>query len=94
MSTALRTFFDHSRHTLKIDQLDTHLDVLTFEGHEYLSQPYLYRIEFTASDLDIGAEKFIGQYTEFSLYDAPSNVPVFDWEVPRPPKPLRTVYGR
>ncbi|MGF7116397.1 type VI secretion system secreted protein VgrG [Pseudomonas laurylsulfatiphila] len=86
--------FGHNRHTLKIDQLDTHLDVLTFEGHEHLSQPYLYRIEFTASDLDIGAEKFIGQYAEFSLYDAPSNVPVFDWEVPRPPKPLRTVYGR
>ncbi|WP_223466697.1 type VI secretion system Vgr family protein, partial [Pseudomonas sp. GL-RE-26] len=86
--------FDHNRHTLKIDKLDTHLDVLTFEGHEYLSQPYLYRIEFTASDLDIGAEKFIGQYAEFSLYDAPSNVPVFSWEVPKPPKPLRTVYGR
>jgi type VI secretion system secreted protein VgrG len=86
--------FGHNRHTLKIDQLDTHLDVLAFEGHEHLSQPYLYRIEFTASDLDIGAEKFIGQYAEFSLYDAPSNVPVFDWEVPRPPKPLRTVYGR
>ncbi|MCP2019357.1 UNVERIFIED_ORG: type VI secretion system secreted protein VgrG [Pseudomonas reinekei] len=94
MSNALRTLIGHNRHTLKIDQLDTHLDVLAFEGHEYLSQPYLYRIEFTASDLDIGAEKFIGQYAEFSLYDAPSNVPVFDWEVPRPPKPLRTVYGR
>ncbi|MVW86647.1 type VI secretion system tip protein VgrG [Pseudomonas sp. PB101] len=86
--------FGHNRHTLKIDKLDTHLDVLAFEGHEYLSQPYLYRIEFTASDLDIGAEKFIGQYAEFSLYAAPSNVPVFDWEVPKPPTALRTLYGR
>ncbi|WP_223466681.1 type VI secretion system Vgr family protein, partial [Pseudomonas sp. GL-RE-26] len=94
MNTILPVFFDHNRHTLKIDQLDTHLDVLAFEGHEYLSQPYLYRIEFTASDLDIGAEKFIGQFAEFSLYDAPSNVPVFDWEVPKPPTPMRTLYGR
>jgi type VI secretion system secreted protein VgrG len=71
LNTILPVFFDHCRHKLQIDGLDTHLDVLAFEGHEYLSQPYLYRIEFTASDLDIGAEKFIGQYAEFSLYVAP-----------------------
>ncbi|PMZ87822.1 type VI secretion system tip protein VgrG [Pseudomonas sp. FW215-T2] len=94
LNTILPVFFDHSRHTLQIDGLDTHLDVLTFEGHEYLSQPYLYRIEFTASDLDIGGEKFIGQYAEFSLFADPSTLRVASWEVPRPPKPLRTVYGR
>ncbi|MBV7477384.1 type VI secretion system Vgr family protein [Pseudomonas sp. PDM31] len=90
----MSTFFDHSRHKLKIDQLDTHLDVLAFEGHEYLSQPYLYRIEFTASDLDIGAEKLIGQYAEFSLYAHPSTRPVMSWDEPKPTKPLRTLYGR
>lgn len=71
MSNTLRTFFDHSCHKLQVDGLDTALDVLAFEGHEYLSQPYLYRIEFTASDLDIGAQKLIGQHAEFSLYAAP-----------------------
>ncbi|KQN53386.1 hypothetical protein ASE98_20095 [Pseudomonas sp. Leaf48] len=85
MSNPLRTFYDHSRHKLKIDQLDTHLDVLA---------PYLYRIEFTASDLDIGAEKLIGQYAEFSLYAHPSTRPVMSWDEPKPPKPLRTLYGR
>ncbi|WP_263287595.1 MULTISPECIES: contractile injection system protein, VgrG/Pvc8 family, partial [unclassified Pseudomonas] len=94
MNTILPVFFDHSRHKLQVDGLDTHLDVLTFEGHEYLSQPYLYRIEFTASDLDIGAEKFIGQYAEFNLFADPSTLRVASWEVPKPPKPLRTVYGR
>ncbi|MCP1418001.1 type VI secretion system secreted protein VgrG [Pseudomonas laurylsulfativorans] len=94
MSNTLRTFFDHSCHKLQVDGLDTALDVLAFEGHEYLSQPYLYRIEFTANNLDIGAEKLIGQYAEFSLYAPPSNVPVFDWEVPKPRTPLRTLYGR
>jgi type VI secretion system secreted protein VgrG len=86
--------FGHNRYTLQVDKLDTHLDVLAFEGHEYLSQPYLYRIEFTASDLDIGAEKFIGQYAEFSLFDDPATRLVIPWEEPKPPIPLRTLYGR
>ena len=39
MSDPLRTFYDHSRHKLKIDQLDTHLDVLANQGlHNHPSQ--------------------------------------------------------
>jgi uncharacterized protein involved in type VI secretion and phage assembly len=94
MSTNPRTPVGHNRYTLQVDKLDTHLDVLAFEGHEYLSQPYLYSIEFTASDLDIGAEKFIGQYAEFSLFDDPATRLVIPWEEPKPPVPLRTLYGR
>ena len=41
MSTNLRGLVGHNRYILKIDQLDTHLDVLAFEGHDSLSQPYL-----------------------------------------------------
>jgi type VI secretion system secreted protein VgrG len=93
MSTALRTFFDHSRHKLHVDGLDTALDVLTFKGEEHLSQPFTYTVEFTASHLDLGAEKLLGQYAKFSLHAAPSTVPVMAWEVPKPAKPLRTFYG-
>jgi type VI secretion system secreted protein VgrG len=93
LSTALRTFFDHSRHKLHIDGLDTALDVLAFKGEEGLSQPFTYRIEFTASHLDLGAEQLLGQYAQFSLHAAPSTVPVMAWEVPKPAKPLRTFYG-
>ncbi|MBV7545481.1 type VI secretion system tip protein VgrG, partial [Pseudomonas sp. PDM26] len=94
MSTTLRTFFDHSRHKLHIDNLATALDVLAFNGEEHLSQPFTYRIEFTCSDLDLGAEKLIGQYADFKLYADPSTLQVFSWEAPKPPTPLRTLYGR
>ena len=93
MSNALRTFFfDHSRHKLQVDGLDTPLDVLAFKGEEHLSQPFTYRIEFTASHLDLGAEKLLGQYAQFSLHAAPSTLPLMAWEVPKPVKPLRTFY--
>jgi type VI secretion system secreted protein VgrG len=93
MSTALRTFFDHSRHKLQVDGLDTTLDVLAFEGEEHLSQPFTYTVEFTCSDLDLGAGQLLGQYAQFSLHAAPSTVPVMAWEVPKPVKPLRTLHG-
>ncbi|PBJ01015.1 type VI secretion system Vgr family protein [Pseudomonas sp. ACN5] len=93
MSTALRIFFDHSRHKLQVDGLDTPLDVLAFKGEEHLSQPFTYRIEFTTSHLDLGADRLLGQYAQFSLHAAPSTLPVMAWEVPKPVKPLRTFYG-
>ncbi|MFL8991172.1 type VI secretion system tip protein VgrG [Pseudomonas sp. QLc11A] len=93
MSTALRTFFDHSRHKLQVDGLDTTLDVLTFRGEEHLSQPFTYTVEFTCSHLDLGADRLLGQYAQFSLHAAPSTVALMAWEVPKPAKPLRTFYG-
>ncbi|WP_256586068.1 type VI secretion system Vgr family protein [Pseudomonas sp. FW215-T2] len=93
MNTNLPVFFDHSRHKLHIDGLDTTPDVLAFKGEEGLSQPFTYRIEFTASDLDIGADQMLGQYARFSLHAAPSQVPLMAWEVPNI-KPLCTLHGR
>ncbi len=40
MPTGLQHFFDHSRHTLRVRKLTAPLDVLAFEGQEYLSQPF------------------------------------------------------
>ena len=99
-----KKIFDHRRYRLHIHQPRAHknaqpapdldLDVLSFVGEEYLSQPYRYRIEFTCSDLDLGAEKLIGQFADFELYAAPSTRQVFSWETPKPITPLRTLYGR
>ncbi|SMP52279.1 hypothetical protein SAMN06295951_11689, partial [Pseudomonas panipatensis] len=39
MLDELRTFFDHSRHKLRVRGIEARLDVLAFEGEEGLSQP-------------------------------------------------------
>lgn len=92
MLNELRTFFDHSRHTLKVRNVDALLDVLAFEGTEGLSQPFNYTVEFTCLDGDISAEKMLGQDASFSLNSVPQPPPA--WEV-NPPKikPLRTLHG-
>ncbi|EAA0945701.1 type VI secretion protein, partial [Escherichia coli] len=42
--------FDHSHHKLKIRGLKSPADVLTFTGHEQLSSPFRYDIEFTSTN--------------------------------------------
>ncbi|RUT37605.1 type VI secretion system tip protein VgrG [Pseudomonas sp. PAMC 29040] len=71
MSTFVRTFFDHSRHILLVNDVAQLLDVLDFEGSEGLSEVFNYRIEFTCSDLDIAAQTLLGQQASFSLFGAP-----------------------
>ncbi|VVQ17415.1 hypothetical protein PS938_04416 [Pseudomonas fluorescens] len=92
MLNQLRTFFDHSRHTLSVRNLDARLDVLAFEGQEGLSQLFNYRVEFTCFDSDIGAEKILGQNASFSLHGAPHNLPFLGLSAPTV-KPLRTLHG-
>ncbi|GGL25773.1 type IV secretion protein Rhs [Pseudomonas brenneri] len=92
MLNELRTFFDHSRHTLSVREVDARLDVLAFQGTEGLSQPFNYRVEFTCTDGDIGAEKMLGQGASFSLYGAPQNLPFLGVSAPKV-KPLRTLHG-
>ncbi|MHA6236034.1 type VI secretion system tip protein VgrG [Pseudomonas fluorescens group sp. PF-69] len=91
MSSQLRTFFDHSRHKLQVRDLKATLDVLAFEGQERLSEPFLYTIEFTSTDLDLGAPQLLGQDARFSLH-APPIKPLPGLKLPEV-KPLRTVFG-
>ncbi|WP_256590823.1 MULTISPECIES: type VI secretion system Vgr family protein [unclassified Pseudomonas] len=93
MNTQVPVFFDHSRHKLQVEDLDAHLDVLAFDGEEHLSQPYVYHIEFTSTDQDLGAEQLLGKQATFSLHAVPSNLPVFSWAPPTEVKPLRTLHG-
>ena len=94
MPNELRTFFDHSRHTLWVRDLDAALDVLAFKGEERLSEPFSYTIEFTSSAHDIAVEKMLGQDARFSLYAAPKASPFVFPGYPVPEiKPLRTLNG-
>ncbi|CNK97187.1 type VI secretion system tip protein VgrG [Yersinia pseudotuberculosis] len=55
MNTSLPTIrFDHSHHKLVVRDSTAAVDVLGFEGHESLSQPFCYDIQFTSADKAIG----------------------------------------
>ncbi|MCI1737175.1 MAG: type VI secretion system tip protein VgrG [Pseudomonas veronii] len=88
----MQAFFDHSRHTLSVRNIEARLDVLAFEGHEHLSQPFTYRVEFTSTERDLAAETLLGQDACFSLHAAPQKPPASGFSAPAV-KPLRSLYG-
>ena len=92
MSSELQNFFDHSRHTLSVRNVEARLDVLAFEGQEHLSQPFSYRVEFTSTERDLAAESLLSQDASFSLHAAPQKLPVAGLSAPEV-KPLRTLHG-
>jgi type VI secretion system secreted protein VgrG len=92
MNTAVRTFFDHSRHILRVRKLTAKLDVLAFAGEEYLSRPFTYRVEFTCTERDLAATDLLNQDAQFSLYTVPPP-PTPKGFIPPVIKPLRTFYG-
>ncbi|MCN5808423.1 type VI secretion system tip protein VgrG [Escherichia coli] len=63
--------FDHSHHKLKIRGLKSPADVLTFTGHEQLSSPFRYDIEFTSTNKAITPESVLMQDGAFSLSAPP-----------------------
>ena len=78
--------FDHSHHKLKIRGLKSPVDVLTFTGHEQLSSPFRYDIEFTSTDKAIEPESVLMQDGAFSLSAPPvQGMPV--------QVPLHTLHG-
>ncbi|MBD9574331.1 type VI secretion system tip protein VgrG [Pseudomonas sp. PDM23] len=89
---AAHRFFDHSRHTLSIRDVDAPLDVLAFSGDEALSQTFVYRIEFTSTDLDLPADAFLCKDASFSLRAPPEQLGIPGYTPPIAP-PLRTLYG-
>nr|WP_256350810.1 contractile injection system protein, VgrG/Pvc8 family [Pseudomonas fluorescens] len=91
MSSSPRVFYNHSRHTLEINNLQAPIDVLTFDGVEGLSQPFLYTIEFTSAEQDISVEQVLNQRAWFSLHaPAVKNLVFFQTPVSTL---LRTFYG-
>ncbi|MFG0408286.1 type VI secretion system Vgr family protein [Pseudomonas sp. FYR_11] len=58
----------HNHYTLAVDELDAvELDVLSFKGEEWLSQPFKYTVAFTSSTQDIDAAKVLGKDASFQM---------------------------
>ena len=87
MLNELRTFFDHSRHTLWVRNVDASLDVLAFHGEERLSQPFTYSVEFTCTQHDLAAEQFLGRDARFSLHGVPQKPVQTNATAQRPASP-------
>ena len=92
MSKAIGLFFNHSQHKLEVDGLNAVLDVLSFKGDEWLSQPFKYRVAFTSPAQDIAVEHMLGKDATFSLNAPPLVLPPRGFSVPVV-KPLRTLHG-
>ena len=89
---SLPPFFDHSGHKLHVHDVEAQLDVLAFQGEEWLSRPFTYRVEFTCADADIAAEKMLGQRAGLSLNAAPLNLSMRAFNAPAA-GPLRALQG-
>ncbi|MBM7354602.1 type VI secretion system Vgr family protein [Lelliottia amnigena] len=59
--------FSHNHHLLAVKGCESGLDVLAFEGHEALSQPFSYRIEFTSGDHAISKEMMLMKAASLTL---------------------------
>lgn len=92
MLNQLRTFFDHSRHTITVDGQSALLDVLAFSGTEALSETFCYAIEVTSPNLDIAADTMLGKDATFTLRAAPPSLTIRGFTPPVAP-PLRTLHG-
>ncbi|UOU77572.1 type VI secretion system Vgr family protein [Edwardsiella anguillarum] len=67
MSTNLKIRFSHNHHGLSVKGCESGLDVLAFEGHEALSKPFSYRIEFTSGDHAISKEMMLMKAASLTL---------------------------
>ncbi|CQJ15422.1 MULTISPECIES: type VI secretion system tip protein VgrG [Yersinia] len=68
MNTSLPAIrFDHSHHKLVVRDSTASVDVLGFEGHESLSQPFCYDIQFTSADKAIDPATMLMQDASLTL---------------------------
>lgn len=57
----------HNHYQLEVEGLAVELDVLSFKGEEWLSQPFKYTISFTSPDQDIDVAQVLGKDASFHL---------------------------
>lgn len=67
MSDVINLHFSHNHNLLRVRGCQALLDVLCFEGHEALSEPFHYTIEFTSSDKAIAAQSMLTQDASLTL---------------------------
>ncbi|WP_414706456.1 type VI secretion system Vgr family protein, partial [Pseudomonas sp. UBA800] len=74
---------------LEVDELDdVELDVLSFKGEEWLSQPFKYTVAFTSPTQDIDAAKVLGKDASFQMGSSGQTQPN-----PIPGAASRTLHG-
>lgn len=88
MSTTKPPFFSHSHHLLTVRGCASLPDVLGFEGHEALSEPFKYVIEFTSADKAITPQQMLRQEATFTL-----QAPVDQGFGINLQQPVRTIQG-
>lgn len=57
----------HNHYQLEVEGLAVELDVLSFQGEEWLSQPFKYTVAFTSMEQDIDAAQILGKDASFHL---------------------------
>ncbi len=57
----------HNHYQLEAEGLAAELDVLSFKGEEWLSQPFKYTVAFTSQEQDIEAAQILGKDASFHL---------------------------
>ncbi|WP_313572803.1 type VI secretion system tip protein VgrG [Pseudescherichia sp.] len=67
MSDATSLIFSHSHNLLNVRSCQALLDVLCFEGHEALSEPFRYTIEFTSPNKTITPQQMLMQDASLTL---------------------------
>lgn len=67
MSDAKTLIFSHNHNLLKVRGCKPLLDVLCFEGHEALSKPFRYTIEFTSSEKNLTPQQMLMQDASLTL---------------------------
>ena len=80
--------FSHSHHLLAVKGCASAPDVLAFEGHEALSQPFRYRMEFTSADHGISKEMMLMKPASLTL-----QAPVYQGSGIRVQQPVRVIQG-
>lgn len=85
---ALPLIYNHSHHLLSVRGCQSPLDVVSFEGHEHLSRPFQWKIEFTSTDHHLNAQQMLLKPASLVLH---TRVPqAFGVAVQQP---VRTVQG-
>lgn len=88
MSAVKPLIFSHSHHLLKVRGCPSALDVFCFEGHEALSEPFKYVIEFTSVDKAITPQQMLMQDASLTL-----QAPVLPGRGLSLQQPVRTLQG-
>ena len=88
MSDVKSLMFSHNHNLLKVRGCKSLPDVLCFEGHEALSEPFKYTIEFTSTDKTITAQQMLMQDASLTLV-----APVDQGYGIKVQQPVRTLQG-